>query len=90
MAQPAAIEDGATYEIHFQDRLEGEWSAWLNGLVNTREVCQGESLVTCLTVRVPDQAALRGVLNRLWDLNLTLTCVRIIPAIPDKETDHDR
>ena len=27
---------------------------------------------TVLTLRVPDQAALRGILNKLWDLNLTL------------------
>jgi RNA binding exosome subunit len=31
--------------------------------------------ITVLTGRLPDQAALRGILTRLWDLNLTLISV---------------
>jgi len=29
-----------------------------------------------------DQTALRGILNRLWDLNLTLISVRRLPTSP--------
>jgi hypothetical protein len=36
--------------------------------------------VTLLTGRVEDQATLRGILNRLWDLNLTvLSVIQIDP-----------
>jgi hypothetical protein len=32
--------------------------------------------VTTLTGTLPDQAALRGLLSRIWDLNLTLIAVK--------------
>jgi len=32
--------------------------------------------MTTLTGTVEDQSALRGILNQLWDLNLTLISVR--------------
>jgi hypothetical protein len=89
MTQPDGINEAATYEIRFQGKLEVELSGWLGGRSQISEVVDGNSSMTCLTVRVPDQAALRGVLNRLWDLNVTLTCVRKIGAVPDKETDHE-
>jgi len=34
-----------------------------------------ESDITILTGAVADQAALRGILSRIWDLNLTLISV---------------
>ena len=80
---------GSTYEIRFQGTLEVELSAWLGGHSQVSEVRDSGSSMTCLIVRVPDQAALRGVLNRLWDLNLTLTSVRRIAGAPDKENDHE-
>jgi hypothetical protein len=56
------------YHITVQGQLKEEWAAWLNGMVvEIRNV--GD---TNITIRVPDQAALRGILNKLWDLNLTL------------------
>ena len=89
MARPDGIKVGSTYEIHFQGRLEGEWTTWLGGLLHTTEVSSGDSQVTCLTIGVSDQAALRGMVNRLWDLNLTLICVRLIESDSVEETDHD-
>jgi hypothetical protein len=89
MNRPDGISEGAIYEIHFQGKLEVELSGWLGVRSQVSERVDGDSSMTCLTVRVPDQAALRGVLNRLWDLNLTLTCVRRVGAVADKETDHE-
>jgi hypothetical protein len=61
-----------TYRVIVQGLLKENWSVWLNGeiidLVN-------DALHTSITVAVPDQAALRGFLNKLWDLNLTLLSV---------------
>jgi hypothetical protein len=53
------------YEIRVDGLLDERWSQWLNGLSLRPE--QNE---TVLTAAVPDQAALRGLLNRIWDLNL--------------------
>jgi hypothetical protein len=90
MEPPDGIAMGLTYEIQFQGTLAVELSGWLGGVTEISEVRNGDTSTTCLTLRVPDQAALRGVLNRLWDLNMTLTSVRMVAAIPDKETEHER
>ena len=60
------------YEIHIKGHLSANWSDWFDGLTVTN-LDQGESLITG---PVPDQAALYGVLNRMYALNLTLLEVR--------------
>jgi hypothetical protein len=56
-----------TYQIQVQGRIDAGWSDWFSGMTVTFE--RG---VTTLTGPVADQAALRGMLCKLWDLNLTL------------------
>jgi hypothetical protein len=65
----------AHYEIIVQGSLDERWSDWFSGLTLTREPEAAANPVTRLTGLVADQAALRGILNRLWDLNLTLVSV---------------
>ncbi len=60
----------ARYEIRVRGRLDESWSEWLGGLT-----VEHEGDVTMLSGMVADQAALRGALTRLWDLNLTLLAV---------------
>jgi len=60
--------------IQVQGRLdEGCWSDWFGGMA-----IAFEGGVTTLTGPVADQAALRGMLCKLWDLNLTLISVQPI------------
>jgi len=66
----------ATYEIRVQGRLDESWSNWFNGMTIAPEGASGDSPVTTLTGVVADQAALRGILERVWNLNLTLVSVR--------------
>jgi hypothetical protein len=56
------------YSIRIQGHLDLSWSAWFDGLTMTHSA-NGE---TTLTGPVRDQAALHGILNRLFGLNLTL------------------
>jgi hypothetical protein len=84
MMQFDETDEAATYEIQFLGKLEVELSAWLGERSQVFEIIEGDSPRTCLTVRVPDQAALRGVLNRLWDLHVTLTSVRRVGPIPEE------
>lgn len=79
----------STYEIVVNGELGDSWARWLHGLAHTAEVLDSNPHVTVLTVQVRDQAALRGVLNQLWDLNLTLTGVRRIHPHPRKEANRD-
>ena len=71
------------YQIKMQGKLDESWSAWFDGLTVTFESRNDGSSITILTGPVVDQAALRGILFRIWDLNLTLISVTQI------ETDLD-
>jgi hypothetical protein len=81
---------GWAYRITVQGRLDPDWSDWYGGLrFETAEAGDGTAL-TVLCGRVVDQPALRGLLNRLWDLNLTLVAVQRMPGAADEqEADHD-
>ena len=59
------------YEIHVKGQLDESWSDWLEGL----EVTLLENGEMLLCGQIEDQAALMGVLNKLYGLNLTLLSV---------------
>jgi hypothetical protein len=58
-------------EIHVRGHIAEDWSDWLGGLTVTYTQ-HGE---TVLSGPVRDQAALRGLLNRIADLGLPLSSV---------------
>ena len=72
-ALPGDLEDRTVYQIRVQGMLGEDWSGWFNGLAITLE--SENPPVTALTGKVVDQAGLRGILNKLWDLNLELISV---------------
>jgi hypothetical protein len=57
------------YEIKVEGLLDPEWSDWFDGLSFVR---QGDNPTFTTLTGALDQSALRGVLNKIWDLNLTL------------------
>jgi hypothetical protein len=63
------------YQIKVQGRLETGWEEWLNGMTASFEEDSTNSPVTVFTGQVRDQAALRGILNKLWNMNLTLLSI---------------
>ena len=69
----------AVYEIQVSGELDQGWQQWFDGLAATLAYAGDQSpVVTTLTGPVTDQAALRGMLCKLWDLNLTVISVRRI------------
>ncbi|MEJ2732767.1 MAG: hypothetical protein P8189_04210 [Anaerolineae bacterium] len=60
----------AVYRIEVEGRLDKSWSGWFSGMTLT---VQDE--VSILTGPLADQAALRGLLSKIWDLNLTLISI---------------
>ncbi len=70
------------YRIVVQGLLDGSWSEWLGGPSLAARSTEDGSCVTLLAGPVVDQPALRGILNRLWDLNLILISVNRVPADP--------
>jgi hypothetical protein len=61
-----------TYRIQVRGKLDEGWSDWFRGLTVVSEDANDGSPITTLVGPVADQAALRGILNRIWDLNLTI------------------
>lgn len=59
---------GGFYEIHMKGQLDESWSDWLEGM-EVKLVDNGEMV---LLGRIRDQAAMMGILNKLYRLNLTL------------------
>jgi len=64
-----------TYQIRVQGRLDEDWSDWLSGLTVAFAWADDGSPITTLAGPVADQAALRGILTRIWDANLTVLSV---------------
>ena len=56
------------FEIHVKGHLDSSWADWLEGL-EIKLLDNGEMV---LSGHIVDQAALMGVLNKLYRLNLTL------------------
>jgi len=70
VAQQLDADGPMSYQVQVEGRLDEDWSDWLDDVTLTYD-----SGVTTLTGPVADQAALRGILTRIWDLNLTLISV---------------
>jgi hypothetical protein len=62
---------GSFFEIRVKGHLDRSWSDWLEGL-NMKLLDNGEMI---LFGYIADQAALIGILNKIYRLNLTLLSV---------------
>lgn len=60
----------AVYQIEVEGQLDESWSGWFSGMTLT-----SQDDVSTLIGPLADQAALRGLLSKIWDLNLTLVSV---------------
>jgi hypothetical protein len=73
-------EDTSKYEIIVGGELHESWSQWLGDMkIHPVENTNGETM-TILAGNIQDQAALRGTLNKIWDMHLTLISVKRVDA----------
>jgi hypothetical protein len=70
------------YNIRLKGHLASHWSAWFDNMTISNEA-NGDAV---LHGRLPDQAALHGVLIKLRDLGLPLLAVATVTT---DETRHD-
>ena len=63
------------YRIKVEGELDERWSDWFAGLAVTTESASVGTSITTITGAVADQATLRGILTKIWDLNLTLISI---------------
>ncbi|MBN1249833.1 MAG: hypothetical protein JXC32_19380 [Anaerolineae bacterium] len=66
----SATDSPQEYRIAVRGSLDGDWLTWLG-----EAAIEVVGEVTLVSVTLPDQAALRGLLSQLWDLNLTIVSV---------------
>lgn len=77
--QKLGLDQPGTYEIKVPGRLDESWVEWFEGMEITVESGDGPT-VTILTGTVADEAALQGLLDRLFSLGLRLlSVVRLQP-----------
>jgi hypothetical protein len=74
MKQRLTLHRPATYQIKVPGELDKSWSDWAGGMTITVESKGAGPPVTTLTGTV-DQAALQGLLRRLYSLGLPLVSV---------------
>jgi hypothetical protein len=69
-----SLDRAATYQIKVPGHLDERWADWVGGMTMTVEREGDGSPVTTLTGPL-DQAALQGLLRRLYSLGLPLVSV---------------
>jgi hypothetical protein len=65
----------AVYQIRLQGKLPTTWSDRVAGMAIDASTAAGEEPITALRGEVADQAALCGLLNHLYTLQLTILSV---------------
>jgi hypothetical protein len=77
MAQKLTLDRPATYQIQVPGHLDESWANWISGMtITVASEAEGRP-VTILTGTL-DQAALQGLLRRLYSLGLPLISVTCI------------
>lgn len=68
------LDRPATYQIKVPGEIDQRWSDWVGGMTITVEAEVDGTSITTLTGTI-DQAALQGLLRRLYSLGLPLISV---------------
>jgi hypothetical protein len=79
-----------TYQITVEGKIEASWSDWLSGAQFFAQKDFAGNSLTTLQICLDDQAALRGLLNRLWDLNLCVLSVRRIDLAGQTQRNKEK
>ena len=85
-AKPGDPDLPLWYEIILDGKLDPDWSDWLGALTLQTTITRSGKCRTILQGPIPDQAALRGILNKIWDLNLEVKGVRRLRAKVKRDT----
>ena len=76
-ARTRAHSSSTTFRVRFRGALEASWFANLQNVTLASAGC-GSSVETTLTATAPDEAALMGVLNLLYELNCPLLALECL------------
>jgi len=65
-------QEGIQFEIIVRGRVKEDWSHWLGNIFIEPFDNVGKGQTTKIFGVIADQAALRGLMNQIWDLNLVI------------------
>ena len=74
----------AIYRITVKGTIDSSWSDGLSGMNITTDVGNSNKNIAILEGYLPDQAALAGVLDTLYNLHLAILSVEYIKSKDDK------
>ena len=74
------FQKSAMYKIKVQGELKENWSERLQGMQITVERSRSNIPVSVLIGQINDQTALSGVLNALYDYNMTIISVQMLKS----------
>jgi len=69
---------GAFYNIRVEGELSEDWAVFFNSLDISTSYKDNSGPISTLKGIIKDQSALRGMVCKLWDLNLTIVEVKRI------------
>lgn len=75
----------AVYRIRVSGRMDPEWSERLGGMTVSVLAGKPQGMITELTGRIPDQAALMGILDQLYNCGIPLLSVECLGEKPGGE-----
>ena len=74
------FQNPAMYKIKVQGELKENWSERLLGMQITIDRSQRNLPISVLVGQINDQTALSGVLNALYDYNMTIISVHMLKS----------
>jgi hypothetical protein len=69
---------GTSYQIKIKEQLDESWTEWFGDFELTYRTDEQGKTNTILTGMIIDQAALNGLLTKIWNLSLTVLSVQRI------------
>lgn len=72
--EPEARQQPDTYRIRVKECLDSQFANWIGNMTIIPDEKGGSILISTFT----DQSALRGLLDQLWNLNITVISVERI------------
>jgi hypothetical protein len=76
------------YQIKISGELDTLWTEWLNNMKRSTAADESGKPITVLTGPLADQSELRGLLIKIWDLNLELISINRLDSISLHERNH--
>jgi hypothetical protein len=75
------FDSPVAYRIQVQGLVASKWSDRLQGMDISQATTDSGHIVSTLTGELPDQAALAGVLNALYEMHLPVLSVECLKVI---------